>query len=57
MLRLTFGELLDDQPRYHSAITITAQNAAEFAVLIYKFAEAAIAPTIPVADPTESPNG
>jgi hypothetical protein len=35
MVRINFGEVLDDQPTYHTAIVVTAEQAVGFAQVIY----------------------
>jgi hypothetical protein len=44
LLRLNFGEVLDDQPRYHSAIVISARNGLALADLIDRIARATLTP-------------
>ena len=61
-LRLNFGEALDDEPRYHTAIVISAENAKLFSELVYRWAVDTITPPVITpptiqAVPTEPVNG
>jgi len=40
MVRVNFGEVLDEEPTYHTAIVLTAADAMSFAALIYQVAQA-----------------
>jgi hypothetical protein len=67
LLRLSFGEVLDDEPRYHSALVLTAHNAYAFGELMMRMAQAAAAAETEALDKTneeatreasnESPDG
>lgn len=68
LLRVNFGEVLDEDPRFHSAIVLTAENAYAFGALMQRMAQAAVAPppskdpvnvvsTPDVAPSEENPNG
>lgn len=35
MVRINFGASLDEEPSYHTALVMTAENARDFACLIY----------------------
>lgn len=37
-IRVNFGEVLDDEPRYHTALVLSASNALQFAQLIERWA-------------------
>ena len=57
-LRLNFGEALDEEPRYHTAIVISAANAKSFAELIHRWAVDTLAPSLvppPVVTTTTPP--
>jgi hypothetical protein len=54
MLRVSFAENLDDDPRYHSAIAISAVNAIEFAQLLYQMGTALL-PQPPIQTVQEAP--
>ena len=62
LVRLNFGEITEEEPRYHSALLVSAHSAASFAQLMYQMASA-ILPPVPdlAAGATEQqsvdPNG
>lgn len=42
LLRINLGESLDEEPRYHTAIVMTAANAYQFGALLMRMAEATL---------------
>ncbi len=39
MVRINLGEVLDDEPSYHTAVVVTAERAVDFAKLLQRVAE------------------
>lgn len=55
LIRLNFGDVLDvEEPSYHTAIVLTANNAVQFAELIYRMGNAAMPPPIVTVTATPS---
>ena len=44
LLRINFGEMVDDAPRYHTAIVVSPTNAVIFAQLMHQVASPMIQP-------------
>lgn len=42
MVRINFGEILDDEPRYHTAIVATAAQVKAFAQLMFNVSQAVL---------------
>ena len=45
LVRVNFGEVIDTEPSYHTAIVITAANAVAFGELIYRMGIALTPPS------------
>lgn len=66
LVRINFGEVLDADPSYHSAVVVTALQAKQFAQVIFNVATSVVereyspipknAPTVPTASPPSTNN-
>jgi len=57
MVRVNFGEVLDEEPRYHTAVVLTPENARDFAILMYQIAvRLAPEPELSPEQPQGTPN-
>ncbi len=55
-IRINFGETLDEEPRYHTSVVVSAANALDFANLVARMANSILSPP-PVFTPTPRNNG